>query len=769
MRIKESVPAHKGLSLAELQDLFNDDSDKARVGKLVAAGYLEPYAEAMAHIQGDQSNSIQPSVKSDYVSFFRDRVVNHYLRKPIFFNLPNQVESLQVDVGLVGVPISTLPVSTGTTHSTLGLRQYSQKFGFWFDVAKNGAYSEIGCDDSKPSLMCKDVVIKDFGDLGGDSRTVGDLFRTIDNFIASEICSNRIRPLFIGGDHAVTFPIVDSLLKHYPDLVLLHLDAHNDLFYADQVSFSHANPILGLLMHSGLKKVFSFGLRTNCDMRVDSFRQLDQSEEIFDRLSMFSLGALRARLRDIESLKSYLKERIGEDTPVYLTIDLDVLSDGSISGQLSTPAGHGLEFYELYNFVNAAMDSLNVIGGDVVELNVDTRNGENEPLRDTTVLLIQMIHGLAKNAQRYQDKATLRRATNVFSDDNSSTQTGRTEQARIKTIRNFAAEEHPLFSQKPEKRDISSLSYDTFVDEFVLPGLPVILTGCGGFEKLSRWSLDYFLERVPRSGIADVTIFSRPFEHNRTRSVKMTLWDILAKLRSRRSLSLSGLDERYSLTDWNFLEALPKLADDYNVPAWFDMDMSHDLGFPANSLKWVYMGEAGTGSPTHLDVAHSSAWLMLASGRKHWRFVVGDDVSKCDDGSGWMDLFSPDTALFPGTGTLSGYDYVQSAGEIIWTPPGCLHAVRNLEDSIALTQNYIDLTNLSNCIVALGNRQGNFKDKEWLSQKVSSAIKRADTHGFGGAIAKVMPQLRSTIRQFSEESQRFQQNLENTLRVIERP
>ncbi len=76
-----------------------------------------------------------------------------------------------------------------------------------------------------------------------------------------------------GGDHAITFPIVNAFLQHYPSLVLLHLDAHNDVFYTEKIEFSHASPILGLLIQSNLSSVYSFGLRTNADPRVGPFEQ----------------------------------------------------------------------------------------------------------------------------------------------------------------------------------------------------------------------------------------------------------------------------------------------------------------------------------------------------------------------------------------------------------------------------------------------------------------------------------------------------------------
>jgi hypothetical protein len=57
-------------------------------------------------------------------------------------------------------------------------------------------------------------------------------------------------------------------------------------------------------------------------------------------------------------------------------------------------------------------------------------------------------------------------------------------------------------------------------------------------------------------------------------------------------------------------------------------------------MKWLYIGEPGTGSGTHIDTNNSSAWLWVARGAKRWRCVHGGDfplfagTSKADDATG---------------------------------------------------------------------------------------------------------------------------------------
>ena len=77
-----------------------------------------------------------------------------------------------------------------------------------------------------------------------------------------------------------------------------------------------------------------------------------------------------------------------------------------MSGQLSTPAGHGLEFAELYEFVAAVVEETNVVGCDVVEFNIEGRSEREGSDRDVVVLLMQLIDGLAKANKRHPLSAT---------------------------------------------------------------------------------------------------------------------------------------------------------------------------------------------------------------------------------------------------------------------------------------------------------------------------------------------------------------------------
>lgn len=403
-RIKSAWPNHEPQTYAQFAALFTSEAERAILGQLASAGYLETVTAATASSSGPASVGPAaadgtPGAAPD-ADYFRDRVLKHFFKRPAFFHLPEQIDDTECDVGIIGVPISSTLISSGTVNAPSRLRRDSQRAGFWFDFHADGVYSESACDDTLPRLLCAGTRLKDFGDIGRDSRTVGDLFTEIAALIEARILPHGIRPIFVGGDHAVTFPIVDCYLRHHPGLVLLHLDAHNDLFYTERVEYNHAGPIHALLTHSGLGKVLSMGLRTIGDPRVAPFKRLHQAGALSDRVHLYSIGALQRWLERPGEFRAHLRERVGASAPCYLTIDLDVLSAECIAGQLSTPAGHGIGWQQLLETVKLLMDEFDVVACDIVEFNPDHKNRPVDDERELTVLLLELIDGLARSAQR---------------------------------------------------------------------------------------------------------------------------------------------------------------------------------------------------------------------------------------------------------------------------------------------------------------------------------------------------------------------------------
>lgn len=192
-----------------------------------------------------------------------------------------------------------------------------------------------------------DYNIFDGGDLelpfGSSERALKD----IEDFSNQIIQDGKI-PAMIGGEHLVTLGSVRSVVKKYPDLHIIHFDAHADLReeYLGQ-KLSHATVLHRVWDLVGDNKIFQFGIRSG---EKEEFNW--GKDHVYT--NKFNLDTLDVIL---EKLK---------DKNVYVTIDLDVL-DPSVFPGTGTPEPGGVQFKELLNAILSLKD-LNIVGFDINEL-----------------------------------------------------------------------------------------------------------------------------------------------------------------------------------------------------------------------------------------------------------------------------------------------------------------------------------------------------------------------------------------------------------------
>ena len=339
---------------------------------------------------------------------------------------------------------------------------------------------------------------------------------------------------------------------------------------------------------------------------------------------------------------------------------------------------------------------------------------------------------------------------------------------------------------------VSELSYERFLREFALPKRPCILVGASeGWAASERWGdLAYFrqADKVNQAQKVSLTTLKDPFhpEIEREKTVKLsTALDQLASAAaasaapepepestvagqgtSAVSSASTGANTLRYIKTWDYVRGgSGSLQEDFSVPSLFDrspttLSEQAVLGNSKTDMKWLYIGEAGTGSGTHIDTNNSSAWLWVARGRKRWRCVHGGDwhhfsegQPQCDPMSGGRlnailasepnsersaklgedmegegdddsesddfdeedtqielpDLFGADAddgrvlARFPQLRVVRLFEGVQEAGDICFNPTQCIHAVHNLEFTVSLTHNYIDASNLGDALRDLLN------------------------------------------------------------------
>ena len=197
-------------------------------------------------------------------------------------------------------------------------------------------------------LDLTDFKIFDGGDLElcfGDTNLA---LNDIENF-AQKIFADKKIPLMIGGEHLVTLGMFRAAVEKFPDIRVIHFDAHTDL--RDDylgAKLSHATVIRRVHDIIGDGKIFQFGIRSG-----------DRPE--------FEFAAKHTRLKkfNFDGLDKVIAEVA--DKPIYLTIDLDVLDPGVFPGT-GTPEAGGVTFLELLNAALKVIKDCNVIATDLLEL-----------------------------------------------------------------------------------------------------------------------------------------------------------------------------------------------------------------------------------------------------------------------------------------------------------------------------------------------------------------------------------------------------------------
>ena len=193
-----------------------------------------------------------------------------------------------------------------------------------------------------------DALVFDSGDLelpfGSPERALADIEER-----AALILQAGKRPFLLGGEHLVTLGAVRAAVKRFPDLHIVHFDAHADLRseYLG-VSLSHACVLRRCWELVGDGRIFQFGIRSG-----------DREE--------FRWGASHVKTSrfSFEGLEETLRSLAGQ--PVYFTVDLDVL-DPSVFPGTGTPEPGGVSFDELRRAATLVCRSANVVACDVNEL-----------------------------------------------------------------------------------------------------------------------------------------------------------------------------------------------------------------------------------------------------------------------------------------------------------------------------------------------------------------------------------------------------------------
>ncbi len=255
-----------------------------------------------------------------------------FLRTAQFMGACEEHEA--VDAVLAGVPMDfTASFRPGSRTAPQEVRNVSyvlEEYSFY----------------QKKSLT--DLRYYDAGDLVLPYGNVAESLNLIEK-AATGFFGSGVFPLFLGGEHLISFPIIKACYERYPDLVVVHFDAHADLRCSyEGEGNSHATVMYKVAEMLGKDRLYQFGIRSGTS---EEFAYAEQHTKIYPDEIFPALEGVVERL---------------SGTPVYVSLDIDAV-DPAFAPGTGTPEPGGCSAREILAAVRA-MSSLNVVGMDIVEI-----------------------------------------------------------------------------------------------------------------------------------------------------------------------------------------------------------------------------------------------------------------------------------------------------------------------------------------------------------------------------------------------------------------
>jgi len=192
---------------------------------------------------------------------------------------------------------------------------------------------------------------KVFCDMGDLELPFGNVDRCIDIIyeFSKRVFKDGKIPIFLGGEHLISFPLIKAAKEIYNDFVVLHFDAHADMrddYMGEKLSHATVMRRVGEVV--GFNNLYQFGIRSGSEDEILFARENSNIFFMYEIENFFEI---------IKKLK---------DRKVYLSIDIDVV-DPAFAPGTGTPEPGGLTSSQFLEII-LKMKGLNIFGVDLVEV-----------------------------------------------------------------------------------------------------------------------------------------------------------------------------------------------------------------------------------------------------------------------------------------------------------------------------------------------------------------------------------------------------------------
>ncbi|MGB9812285.1 MAG: agmatinase [Thermovenabulum sp.] len=255
-----------------------------------------------------------------------------YLNTNGFLRSKNNYEKSKAVI--VGVPMDfTVSFRPGTRMGPKKIREVS-----------------YGLEDYSPYLddNLNNKNFYDAGDLDLPFGNVEKSLKIIEKSVENILEDGKI-PVFLGGEHLISYPLIKKVAEKNPELAVLHFDAHADLrdeFFGEKLS--HATVLRRACEHIKDKRLYQFGIRSGVKEEFDFISQ-------HGYLSFAEVK--EGFMKKFDEFKNY---------PLYITIDIDVFDPAYAPGT-GTPEPGGCTSKDFFDII-PYFKKLNIVGIDLVEV-----------------------------------------------------------------------------------------------------------------------------------------------------------------------------------------------------------------------------------------------------------------------------------------------------------------------------------------------------------------------------------------------------------------
>ena len=264
-----------------------------------------------------------------------------------------------------------MPESSDTKLALIGFR-YDENSSFMkgaadappqiraaFRSEASNLFSESGVDLGVEGL---------FFDAGDIEPVTGSDTMTLIQDSISTLINDGLAPISLGGDHSITYPIVKAFARKYPDLSILHFDAHPDIYDEFQGNrYSHASPFARIMEEKLASRLVQVGIRT-----VNAHQR--------EQIKRFGLEVVE--MRDWRDPMAFEFE-----SPVYISFDVDALDPAFAPGVSHREPG-GLSTRQAIDLIQRIKGR--VVGADIVEF-----NPRMDPLHVTGTVCAKLLKEIA--------------------------------------------------------------------------------------------------------------------------------------------------------------------------------------------------------------------------------------------------------------------------------------------------------------------------------------------------------------------------------------